>query len=141
MTTNELVLCAVDRSPAGPVVLEAAKRTGAPVLMVHVANSLLGTEVPAFVDDAEGTERMVCHGPTGPGLLGAAAARDASMIVLGSRGRLWPSVARYVVARAGCPVMVVGPHADPHQPVELRPVFDRRLVRRSRSPVLILPQD
>jgi nucleotide-binding universal stress UspA family protein len=139
--TNGLVLCAVDRSTAGTTVLEAAKATGAPVLLVHVANSLLGTDVPAFLEDAEATERLVCHGPTAPQLLSVAAARDAAMIVLGTRGRLWPSVARHVVQRASCPVLVVGPQADPHAPVALSPSFDRRLLRRSPAPVLIPPQN
>jgi nucleotide-binding universal stress UspA family protein len=138
--TNQLVMCGVDRSAAGATVLEAAKATGAPVLMVHVANSLLGTEVPAFRDDPDATERLVCHGPAGPQLLSLAEARDAAMIVVGTRGRWWSSVARYVAQRATRPVMVVGPQADPHAPVELSESFDRRQVRRSRSPVLISPQ-
>jgi len=134
------VLCAVDRTAAGPTVLEAAKATGASVLMVHVANHPSDGEVPAFRDDPDATERVVCHGLTGPQLLHMAEDRDAAMIVVGCRCRLWRSVARYVAQRATRPVMVVGPQADPHAPVELSESFDRRQVRRSRSPVLIAPQ-
>ena len=44
-----LVMCAVDRSEDGKKVLDAAKATGEPVLAVHVANSMLGTSIPAMM--------------------------------------------------------------------------------------------
>lgn len=135
---NGLVLCAVDRTATGTTVLDAAKATGGPVLMAHVANSLLESKVPAFMAD-EGTERVVGHGPTGPALLAIARKRQAALIVLGTRGRKWGSVARYVAKRASCPVMVVGPKADPTAEPLTRPAFDRGLLRSASSPVIIAP--
>ncbi|MDA0181894.1 universal stress protein [Solirubrobacter phytolaccae] len=135
---NGLVLCAVDRTETGTKVLDAAKATGAPVLMAHVANSLLDSTIPAFVADPE-TERVVAHGPTGPGLLELARKRKASLIVLGTRGKRWPSVARYVTKRAPCPVLVIGPAADPEAEPVTRSSFDRGLLRRAAQPVLIAP--
>src|SRR5690348_15734334 len=134
-----LVMCAVDRSEDGKKVLDAAKATGEPVVAVHVANSMLGTSVPAMMEDAE-TERHIEHGPTGAGLLRAAARHEPELIVIGTRARVWPSTARWLTRRAPCPVLVVGPRADPAaEPVE-RDAFDRRLLRRSTAPVLIAPR-
>ena len=135
-----LIMCAVDRSQAGATVMDAAKATGEPVLLVHVSNSLLGTDVPAFVEDAGATERHIEHGPTGPGLLRAAERHGAAMIVVGTRGRLWPSVARWLTRRAPCPVLIVGPRADPTATPVSRPAFDRKLLRDSKVPVLIAPR-
>jgi nucleotide-binding universal stress UspA family protein len=133
-----LVMCAVDRSEEATKVLEAAKATGEPVLAVHVSNSLLGTAVPAFLEHPD-TDRHIEHGPTGDGLLRAAARHQPELIVMGTRGRLWPSVARYVARRAPCPVLVVGPEADPvAEPVTLDG-FDRGRLRRATAPVLIAP--
>ena len=100
--TSGLVLCAVDRSEAGHAVLSAAKATGAPVLMVHVANSLLESAIPAFQADGE-TERLVDHGPTGPRLLMIAEAREAAMIVLGEFLSLvqWLAMGCVVIASIG----------------------------------------
>jgi nucleotide-binding universal stress UspA family protein len=133
---NELVLCAVDRTETGTKVLDAAKATGVPVLMAHVANSLLDSTIPAFIADPE-TERVVAHGPTGPQLLSLARTRQVSLIVVGTRGKLLNSVARYVAKRAHCPVLVVGPKADPAAEPITRPAFDRGLVRSAATPVLI----
>ena len=71
-----LVMCAVDRSEGAATVVDAAKATGEPVLLVHVADSLLSTEIPAFVEDAGATDRHIEHGPTGPCLLRAAERRE-----------------------------------------------------------------
>jgi nucleotide-binding universal stress UspA family protein len=136
--TNGLVLCAVDRTEAGTTVLDAAKATGAPVLMVHVANSLLDTAIPAFMADGE-TERVIAHGPTGPKLVQAAQERKAGLLVVGTRARGLTSIARYVVKRAPCPVLVVGPAADPSAPAVGADGFHRSLLRRSTAPVLIAP--
>ena len=131
-----LVMCAVDRSEEATKVLDAAKATGEPVLAVHVSNSLLGTAVPALIERPE-TDRHIEHGPTGDGLLRAAARHKPELIVIGTRGRVWPSVARYVTQRAPCPVLVVGPQADPTAEPVTRDAFDRGLLRRSKAPVLI----
>ena len=93
--TDGLVLCGVDATDAGTTVMAAAKATGAPLLLVHVSNSLWGTRIPAFTADT-GTQRLVDHGPVGPRLLTIAKAHGAGMIVLGTRGKRWQSVARYV---------------------------------------------
>ena len=84
----------------------------------------LGQPIPAFTADSE-AERLVDHGPVGPRLLAVAEARGAAMIVLGTRGKRWQSVARYVAKRATCPVMIVGPAADPEGEAVTRPAFDR----------------
>lgn len=132
-------MCAVDRSEDGKKVLEAAKATGEPVLAVHVANSMLGTAIPAMIEDGGETERHIEHGPTGDGLLRAMARHEPELLVIGTRARVWPSVARWVTRRAPCPVLVVGPNADPAaEPVE-HDGFDRRMLRRSKAPVLIAP--
>ena len=62
------------------------------------------------------------------------------MIVLGTRAKRWQSVARYVAKRAKCPVMIVGPAADPEGEAVTRPAFDRALLRRSPVPVVITPR-
>jgi len=136
--TNGLVLCAVDQTEAGTTVLDAAKATGAPVLMAHVFNRLLDSKIPAFMADSE-TERVVGHGPTGPGLLQLAAKHEAAMIVVGTRAKGLTSIARYVARRATIPVLVVGPAADPQAPVVQRDGFDRAFLRRATAPVLIAP--
>lgn len=136
--TNGLVLCAVDQSDAGTTVLDAAKATGAPVLMAHVFNSLLESRIPAFLADAE-TERVVAHGPTGPGLLQLARKHRAALIVVGTRAKPLRSVARYVAKRASCPVLVVGPEADPAAPPLERDGYERAFLRRATAPVLIAP--
>ena len=137
--TDGLVLCGVDTTDAGTTVIAAAKAAGGPLLLVHVSNSLWGREIPAFAADT-GSERLVDHGPVGPRLLTIAKARGAGMIVLGTRGKRWQSVARYVAQRASCPVMIVGPAADPEAEAVTRPAFDRALLRRSPVPVVVLPR-
>jgi nucleotide-binding universal stress UspA family protein len=136
--TNGLVLCAVDQTEAGMTVLDAAKATGAPVLMAHVFNSLLDSKIPAFLADTE-TERVIEHGPTGPGLLHLARKHEAAMIVLGTRAKPFNSIARYVAKRAPIPVLVVGPNADPGAAAVQRDGFDRSFLRRATAPVLIAP--
>ena len=137
--TDGLVLCGVDDTDAGTAVLTAAKATGAPVLLVHIANNHYNRHVPAFIEDSD-SERLVDHGPVGPRLLRLAEANDAGMIVLGTRAKRWQSVARHVAARASCPVMIVGPAADPEAEAVTRPAFDRALLRRSPVPVVVLPR-
>jgi nucleotide-binding universal stress UspA family protein len=137
---DRLIVCGVDRSASGPRVVAAAKVTGAPMLLVHAAMWVFEVVVPAFEADGGETERLVCHGPPGASVLRVAGQREAAMIVLGTRARRWPSVARYVVERASRPVLVVGPRADPCAPVVLSECFDRRLMRDSPAPVLIAPQ-
>ena len=137
--TEGLVLCAVDGTEAGTTVMTAAKATGAPVLLVHIANDLWGRTVPAFLEDPD-ADRLVEHGPVGPRLLRVAEACKAEMIVLGTRAKRWQSVARHVAARASCPVMIVGPAADPEAEAVTRPAFDRALLRRSPVPVVGLPR-
>jgi hypothetical protein len=83
------------------------------------------------------TDRHIEHGPTGDGLLRAAARHQPELIVIGTRGRRWPSVARYVVRRAPCPVLVVGPEADPTAAPVTHDAFDRGFLRRATAPVLI----
>ena len=136
--TNGLVLCAVDQTDAGTIVLDAAKATGAPVLMAHVFNSLLDSKIPAFMQDAE-TERVVGHGPTGPSLLALARKHEASLIVLGTRAKPFHSTARYVAKWAPIPVLVVGPNADPAAPAVQRDGYDRAFLRRATAPVLLAP--
>jgi hypothetical protein len=138
--TDRLIVCAVDRTATGPRVLAAARATGAPVLLVHVARWALTRAVPAFEADDGAAERLVCHGPPGARVLRVAALREAALIVLGTRARWWTSVARYVVERASRPVLVVGPHADPCASVVFSDSFDRRLMRDSPAPVLVAPQ-
>ncbi len=133
-------MCAVDRSEDGKKVLEAAKATGEPVLAVHVANSMIGTSIPALIEDGGETDRHIEHGPTGDGLLRAVAQHEPELLVLGTRARVWPSVARYVTRRARCPVLVVGPRADPAAPPIKHEGFDRRVLRRATTPVLIAPR-
>ena len=133
-----IVLCCVDSTEAGTAVMTAGEATGAPLLLVHVANSLWGSRIPAFAEESE-AERLVDHGPVGPRVLAVAEARDAAMIVVGTRAKRWPSVARYVAKRASCPVMIVGPAADPEGEAVTRPAFDRALLRRSPVPVVITP--
>lgn len=130
-------MCAVDRSEDGKKVLDAAKATGGQVLAVHVANSMLGTSVPAMMEDGGQTERHIEHGPTGDGLLRAAARHEPELIVIGTRARVWPSTARWLARRAPCPLLVVGPNADPTAEPVKHDGFDRRLLRRSTAPVLI----
>jgi hypothetical protein len=137
--TDGLVLCGVDDTDAGTAVVTAAKATGAPMLLVHIVNDVYGHKVPAFMHDTE-TDRLVDHGPVGPRLLRLAEANDAGMIVLGTRAKRWQSVARHVARRASCPVMIVGPAADPEAEAVTRPAFDRALLRRSPVPVVVLPR-
>jgi nucleotide-binding universal stress UspA family protein len=137
--TVSLVICCVDRSEAGNAVRIAGESTGAPLLLVHVNTSHWDQRVPAFTDDSD-AERHVDHGPVGPRLLAVAEAYGAEMIVLGTRARRWKSTARYVTKRARCPVMIVGPAADPEGEAVTRPAFDRALLRRSPVPVVITPR-
>jgi nucleotide-binding universal stress UspA family protein len=137
--TDGLVLCGVDGTEAGTAVAAAAKATGAPVLLVHIATDVYGGKVPAFLEDPD-CERLVDHGPVGPRLLRIAESCQASMIVLGTRARRFPSVARHVASRAACPVMIVGPKADPQAEPVTRPAFDRGLLRRSPVPVVVPPR-
>ena len=120
-----LVLCGVDGTHDARSVVTAAKataeRVGSPLLLLHSLRSTWDASVPAFKDD-HGTARFVTHGPPGPALIAAAHRRDASLLVVGTRGpdrrsRLpWGSVSRHVARRARCPVMIVPPSANPEAP-------------------------
>jgi nucleotide-binding universal stress UspA family protein len=62
-----------------------------------------------------GAEALLVHGAPGPAICALAAERDASAIVMGSRGRggfkraLLGSVSDYVVRNAPCPVIITRP--------------------------------
>jgi nucleotide-binding universal stress UspA family protein len=167
-----IVLAGVDATPAAAAVVAAAKasaeRAGASVLLAHSVTTAWGATIPAF-QEHEDTPRVVEHGPPGARILAAARGHGAGLIVVGARGRgrLRPSVSRAVVAGAACPVIVVGPSADPealrtgtHLEGEAatglaerlglaaegdRPAavvvraYDAALIRRSRVPVVVLP--
>jgi nucleotide-binding universal stress UspA family protein len=138
-----IVLCGVDDTEAGTTVMTAAKaaaeRAGAPLVLTHVSTSHWGANVPAFHADDDDTARVVEHGPPAQRILAVAKGHGAELIVVGTRGKRWGSVARRVTKRANCPVMIVGPAADPAaEPVE-SPAFDRSLLRRSKAPVVVLP--
>jgi nucleotide-binding universal stress UspA family protein len=139
-----IVLCGVDDTEAGTTVMAAAKaaaeRAGAPLVLTHVATSHWGANVPAFHADAGETARVVEHGPPAQRILAVADGHDAAMIVLGTRALRWrPSIARHVVRRARCPVMVVGPNADPAADPVTRPEFDRGFLARAEAPVVVVP--
>ena len=122
---EQVVLCGVDATEGARSVVAAARttaeRAGAPLLLAHVVGSLWEADVPAFREEPEDA-RAVAYGPAGRQLLALADRRGAGLIVLGTRGlgrieRLWRgSVSRYVARRAQCPVMIVGPRADPRAP-------------------------
>jgi nucleotide-binding universal stress UspA family protein len=139
-----IVLCGVDDTEAGTAVLAAAKaaarRAGARLLLTHVATTHWGIDVPAFHADADETARVVEHGPPAHRILALADGSGAELIVLGTRARrLRPSVARAVVKRAGCPVLIVGPAADPEAEPETLAAFDRAHLRRATAPVVVHP--
>ena len=140
--TQTIVLAGVDETDAGTKVLTAAKaasqRSGAPVLLTHVVTSLWGADIPAFKID-ETIDRRVEHGPPVARLLAVAEGYEAELIVVGTRGKRWRSVARQVVRRATCPVMIVGPAADPEAPAVEATAFDRAQLRRSPVPVVVVP--
>jgi nucleotide-binding universal stress UspA family protein len=142
--TQTIVLCGVDGTDTGTAVLTAAKaaaeRAGAPLLLTHVVTSLWGATIPAFQADEE-SERLVEHGPPGPRLLAVANGHGAELIVLGTRARRWRSVARHVTRRATCPVLIVGPAADPAAPAVEARSFNRAQLRDSPVPVVVLPRD
>ena len=99
-----------------------AERSGAPLLLAHAVTSMWDADVPAFQTDDEEPPRIVEYGPPAICLLAAADRRDAGLIVLGTRGLgrvagvFRGSVTRKVTRRAHCPVMIVGPAADPEAP-------------------------
>jgi len=139
-----IVLCGVDDTEAGTAVMTAAKaaaqRAGAPLLLTHVSTSHWGANVPAFHADADATERVVEHGPPAQRILAVATGHGASLIVLGTRAMRWrASVARHVARRASCPVMIVGPSADPQAEPVTRPTFDRAFLQTARTPVVVVP--
>jgi len=139
-----LVLCGVDDTEAGTAVMTAAKaaaqRAGMPLLLTHVSTSHWGANVPAFHADADATARVVEHGPPVQRILAVANGHDASLIVVGTRGLRWrASIARRVVKRASCPVLIVGPRADPEAEPVTRPAFDRGFLRAAETPVMVVP--
>ena len=118
----------------------AAERAGAPLVLTHVSTSHWGANVPAFHADADETARVVEHGPPAQRILAVADGHDAALIVLGTRAMRWrASVARHVAKRARCPVMIVGPHADPEAEPVTRPAFDRALPGARKTPVVVVP--
>jgi nucleotide-binding universal stress UspA family protein len=137
-----IVLCGVDDTEAGTTVMAAAKaaadRAGAPLVLTHVSTSHFGAHVPAFHADGDETPRVVEHGPCVQRILAVADGHDASLIVLGTRALRWrASVARRVTRQATCPVMIVGPAADPEAEPVSRPGFDRAFLRSATSPVVV----
>jgi nucleotide-binding universal stress UspA family protein len=142
--TQTIVLCGVDGTDTGTTVLTAAKaaaeRSGSPLLLTHVVTSAWGANVPAFQADGEESERLVEHGPPGARLLAVADGHAAELIVIGTRAKRWRSVARQVAKRAQCPVMIVGPVADPNAPAVEATSFNRAQLRSSPVPVLVLPR-
>src|SRR5262245_53731468 len=139
-----VVLCGVDDTEAGTTVMTAAKaaaqRAGAPLLLTHVSTSHWGANVPAFHADGDQTTRVVEHGPPAQRILAVADGHGASLIVLGTRAARWrASVARHVVKRANCPVMIVGPSADPAAEPVTRPAFDRGFLQSAKTPVVVVP--
>ena len=138
-----LVLCGVDDTEAGTTVMAAAKaaaeRAGAPLLLTYVSNSLWGANIPAFHADGDETARVVEHGPPAQRILAVADGHGAELIVIGTRAKRFNSVAKHIAKRARCPVMIVGPAADPHAEPVTRPSFDRGLLRSATTPVVVLP--
>jgi nucleotide-binding universal stress UspA family protein len=138
-----IVLCGVDDTEAGTTVMTAAKaaaeRAGTPLVLTHVSTSHWGANVPAFHADAGATERVVEHGPPAQRILAVADGHGAELIVLGTRAKRWGSVARHVAKRANCPVMIVGPAADPAAEPVTRTGFDRAVLRCAPTPVVVLP--
>jgi len=139
-----IVLCGVDDTEAGTTVMTAAKaaadRAGAPLLLAHVSTSQWGANVPAFHADADATTRVVEHGPPAQRLLAVADGHGATLIVLGTRALRWrASVARRVARHASCPVMIVGPKADPQAEPVTRPAFDRAFLQTAEAPVVVVP--
>ena len=141
--SQTIVLCGVDATDAGTTVLTAAKaaaaRTGAPLLLAHVVATAWGATIPAFQSDEE-SERLVEHGPPGARLLAVADGHGAELIVLGTRAKRWRSVARQVTWKARCPVLIVGPAADPRGAAVTAESFDRAQLRASPVPVVVLPR-
>ncbi|MDA0159127.1 universal stress protein [Solirubrobacter ginsenosidimutans] len=138
-----LVLCGVDDTETGTTVMAAAKaaadRAGAMLLLTHVSTSHWGADVPAFHADAGATARIVEHGPPAQRILAVADGHHAELIVVGTRAKRFNSVAKHIAKRASCPVMIVGPAADPEAEPVTRPSFDRGLLRSATTPVVVLP--
>jgi K+-sensing histidine kinase KdpD len=139
-----LVLCGVDDTETSTTVMAAAKaaarRAGAPLLLTHVATSHWGANVPAFHADEGATARVVEHGPPAQRILAVADGHGVAMIVVGTRASRWrSSVARHIAKRAGCPVMIVGPNANPEAEPVTRPAFDRGYLARAEAPVVVVP--
>jgi nucleotide-binding universal stress UspA family protein len=138
-----IVLCGVDDTEAGTAVLAAAKaaaeRAGAPVVLTYVSTTQWSEEIPAFQADGGATPRLVEFGPPAERLLALADAHDARLIVVGTRARRWRSVARRITRQARCPVMIVGPAADPLADPVTRPRFDRSVLAAAPTPVLVAP--
>jgi nucleotide-binding universal stress UspA family protein len=139
-----VVLCGVDDTDAGTRVMTAAKaaaqRAGTPLVLTHVSTSHWGANVPAFHADDDETARVVEHGPPAQRILAVADGHGAALIVLFSRPQLWLArVSRPVTNRARCPVMIVGPQADPAAEPVSRPAFDRGFLQTARTPVVVAP--
>ena len=139
-----IVLCGVDDTEAGTSVMAAAKaaaeRAGTAVVLTYVTTSHWGANVPAFHADTDETRRVIEYGPPADRILAVADSHEAGLIVLGTRAkRWWPSVARRVVKRARCPVMIVGPAADPAAEPLTRPRFERALLAAADAPVVVVP--
>lgn len=136
-----IVLCGVDDTEAATAVMAAAKaaaeRAGAPVVLTYVCRSPWPEEVPAFQVDAGETRRVVEYGPPAQRILAVADSHQAGLIVVGTRARRWRSVARQVARDARCPVLIVGPAADPLAEPVTRPHFDREHLAVAPAPVIL----
>ena len=123
---TERVVCAVDDSTSGlPVVTTAgwlAKALGAELTVVHAVSDAdedaqsLPAAVRSWLPEDEPEIRLL-EGDAAPAILQAAAEQEATLLVVGSRGRgtlrtaLLGSVSRDVAAEAVCPVVVVPANA------------------------------
>lgn len=139
-TGMETILLATDLSRASAAAtdraIELAVRLGARLLIVHVFSAMKGMVPlarPRTVEEREqrtmsagllvqtaraaGAEAsfLVWEGDAGDGIIAAAEAEDADMIVVGSHARgsvgryILGSVSDHVVHHARCPVLVVRP--------------------------------
>lgn len=142
MPRVETILLATDltgaSSAATDQAIDLAVRLGARLLVVTVMEPTKGgvarrgvrpetrevhaRQAQAVVNEAQAAgvdaSFLVWEGDAGDGIVAAAAAEGADLIVVGTHGRstvgrfLLGSVSDHVVHRAGCPVLVVRPSDD-----------------------------
>ncbi|MFI5469012.1 universal stress protein [Streptomyces cacaoi] len=99
----------------------AARRSTAAAVLVEdwerlARERLLGALRDVFGGDGHelGTRALIARGTPGPALVGTADREDDLLVIgAGQRGllrrALWPSISRYCLAHAGCPVLAVPP--------------------------------